>query len=229
VSVRGTWPDGFVDEMQPVNGWALVAHSGSTGVSTLEVVMTDASTVAVPNVQGGYSYPASCQPPPPPPPPELPPAGSEQPADAESARSAVTAAYQYVFTHGNDRAQNGNYVEDADNLKQFGDQARANFPQASDTITVAVGEIRFLSANEAALYFELKYDGGALFGQQIGYAKLIDGQWKISRDTMCMVFGWAGAQCDPPPDPARSTSGGSAPQTGTYQGPGQATATTTAN
>jgi hypothetical protein len=228
VRVRATWPDGFVDEMQPAGGWALVAHSGSTPVSTLEVVMTDASVVTLPNTPGGYAYPAQCQPPPPPP-PELPPAGSEQPADADAARQSVTEAYQYIFTAGHNPDDNGLYIENADALKAPGDQVKKNFPEASDTVTVTVGEIRFLSPTEAALYFELNYTGGALFGKQIGYAKLIEGRWKIEYDTMCMVFGWGGGQCDPPPDPARSTSGGSAPQPGTYSGPGEATATTTAN
>ena len=104
----------------------------------------------------------------------------------------MTDAYQSVFTHGTDPNNNGGYIEDADNLKAAGDQVKQNFPQASDTVTVEVGEIRFLSATEAALYFELKYNGGALFGKQVGYAKLIDGHWKIARDTMCMVLGWGG-------------------------------------
>jgi len=65
---------------------------------------------------------------------------------------------------------------------------KKNYPEATDTITVEVGDVVFLSKTEAALYFELKYTGGVMFGKQIGYAKLIDGQWKIARDTMCMVF-----------------------------------------
>lgn len=225
-NVRATWPDGSVDEMVPVEGWAIVAHNGATPASTLEVVLADGSTLPVKDFQNnyGYSYPAECNPPPPPP-AELPPAGDEQPADADAAKQSVTEAYQYVFTNGNDKSDNGLYLEDAENLKSAGDQAKSNFTTASDTITVEVGEIRFLSATEAALYFELKYDGGMLFGKQVGYAKLIDGRWKIARDTMCMVFGWAGSQCDPPPDPARSTTGGGAPPPGSYSGP---TATTTA-
>jgi hypothetical protein len=217
-TVRGTWPDGFVDEMAPENGWAIVAHTGATQVSALVALLADGSSLSLTSGQGGYTYPAKCSPPPPPP-PELPPAGSEQPADVTTASQDITTAYQYVFTHGNDRSNNGLYIEDAANLKTAGDQATKNFPTASDTITVEVGEIRFLSTTEAALYFELKYDGGTMFGQQIGYAKLIDGHWMIARDTMCMVFGWAGAQCDPPPDPARSHSAGNAPQPGTYSGP----------
>ena len=30
-NVRATWPDGTVDEMAPVGGWAIVAHSGTDG------------------------------------------------------------------------------------------------------------------------------------------------------------------------------------------------------
>jgi hypothetical protein len=206
-NVRATWPDGYVDEMAPVQGWALVGRNGNGLPNTIEAVLRDGSTTALSNFQNS-SYPSECSPPPPPP-PELPPAGAEQPDDVESATQGVTAAYQYVFTHGNDPTANGDYLEDADGLKSAGAQVKSNFPEATDTITVTVGEIRFLSKTEAALYFELNYQGGALFGKQVGYAKFIDGTWKIARDTRCMVLGWGGGQCDPPADPARSTTGAS--------------------
>jgi len=216
-NVRATWSDGAVDEMAPVDGWALVAHQGAASSSSIVAALKDGSTLEL-NSRANNSYPVSCQPPPPPP-PELPPAGSEQPADVAASKQGVTDAYKYVFTAGNDTTKNGDYIEDVESVKSAADTTKSNFPEASATVSVEVGEVRFLSANEAALYFELKYDGGALFGQQIGYAKLIDGHWKIERDTMCMVLGWGGGQCDPPPDPARSTSAGSAPQPGTYNGP----------
>jgi len=216
-NVRGTWGDGAVDEMAPLGGWAMVAHQGPASLTSLVASLKDGSTLEL-NSRANNAYPVSCQPPPPAP-PELPPAGSEQPADVAAAKQGVTDAYKYVFTAGNDSTKNGDYIEDVESVKSAADTTKSNFPEASATVSVEVGEIRFLSANEAALYFELKYDGGALFGQQIGYAKLIDGRWKIERDTMCMVLGWGGGQCDPPPDPAHSTSAGSAPQPGTYSGP----------
>src|SRR4051812_45100182 len=126
-NVRATWPDGFVDEMAPVNGWAMVAHNGATGASTVEAVMADGTTVPLKSSQFGGSFPASCQPPPPKP-LELPPAGEEQPADPETARQLVTKAYTYVFTAGNDRTQNANYVENSDALKAPADQVAKNFP-----------------------------------------------------------------------------------------------------
>jgi hypothetical protein len=209
--------------MVPVDGWAIVAHSGEVGPTAVEVTGPDGSITAIEGIEsnggyGGYSYPAACSPPPPRP-PELPPAGEEQPADPDAAVQGITDAYQYVFTHGHDPNNNGDYIENADALKAPAAQVKENFPEANDTVTVDVGEIRFLSATDAALFFELKYSGGAQFGQQIGYAKVIDGRWKIDYSTMCMVLGWGGGTCDPPPDPARATSAGSAPQPGTYAGP----------
>ncbi|MEY2452048.1 MAG: hypothetical protein QOD92_1622 [Acidimicrobiaceae bacterium] len=233
-TVRGTWPDGFVDEMAPENGWAIVAHTGATQVSALVALLADGSSLSLTNSQGSYMYPAKCSPPLPPP-PELPPAGQEQPADQAGATTAVQTAYNTVWDHTTEPTSRSQYIEDQPSIQSAIDASKKNFPQAADTITVEVGEIRFLSTTEAALFFELKYDGGQLFGKQIGYAKLVDGTWKVSRDTMCMVLGWAGGQCDPPPDPARSTSAGNAPQPGTYSGPSSASsassssAPTTAN
>jgi hypothetical protein len=201
-NVRGTWPDGAVDEMPPVNGWALVAHAGSTSPSAVEAILNDGSSVPIGDVA---VYPQQCQAPPPAP-PDLPAAGADQPADADSARAAITNAYQTVFTHGSDPETNAQYMEDAENIQPVAAKVKGNYSEATSTITVDIGEIRFQSPTEAALYFELKYTGGALFGKQIGYATLIDGTWKISRDTLCMVFSWGGGQCDPPPDPARSTA-----------------------
>ncbi len=222
-NVRATWPDGFVDEMAPQQGWAMVAHTGSDVPSTVVATASDGSTTALEQIP---PYPAECTPPPPPP-PSLPSPGSEQPDDVQAAKDGVTQVYETVYTHGFESPGDGTYVEDGTYLATLGAQVKQNYPEATDTITVEVGDIVFLSKTEAALYFELKYSGGALFGKQIGYAKLIDGSWKIARDTMCMVYSWGGVQCDPPPDPARSSGYGNAPSSAPSSGP--ATATTTPN
>src|SRR5262249_40005931 len=150
---------------------------------------------------------------PPPAPPALPPAGAEQPDDPAAAKDAITNAYQTVFTHGSDATLNQSLMEDPESLKDALDTTKSNFPQAVDTVTVNVGEIVFPSKPEAALYFELDYTGGALFGKQIGYAKFIDGTWKISHDTMCMVLGWGGGQCSGSSSGATGTGVSGAPVT----------------
>jgi hypothetical protein len=206
--VRADWADGFSDSMKPVNGWAVVMHNGSDASATI-TAFDAANTVVATLPANANSYgqePSECIPPPPPP-PALPAAGAEQPDDPDAARQAITDAYQTVFTHGSDPEKNATLIEDAEHVQPELAKTKANYPEATDTVTVDIGEIRFLSQTEAALYFELNYQGGALFGKQIGYAKLIDGTWKISRDTMCMVASWGGSQCDPPPDPSRSSTG----------------------
>jgi hypothetical protein len=210
--VQATWGDGFVDSMAPASGWAVVAHNGSH--TDVTITVADGSGAVLETfTPDEFTYqqpPPECVPPPPPP-PELPPAGTEQPDDVAAATQGVRDAYESVFTHGSDPEHNATLMEDPDTVQAALGTTKANFPEAADSVTIEVGEIRFLSQTEAALFFELKYTGGALFGKQIGYAKLIDGTWKISRDTLCMVAGWGGGQCDPPPDPSRASTAPSSP------------------
>jgi hypothetical protein len=195
-TVEAHWPDGFVDSMTPTTGWAVVAHNGTDSNATIVALSnTGAALKTLAGNTGLGQPPAECVPPPPAP-PALPPAGAEQPDDAAAARQAITNAYETVFTHGSDATANAALIEDPDSLKEAQEAVRSNFPEAIDTVTVTVGDIVFTSKTEAALYFELKYSGGAQFGQQIGFAKLIDGTWKISHDTMCVVLGWGGGQCN---------------------------------
>jgi hypothetical protein len=194
-TVRGTWTDGFVDSMAPQSGWAVVMHNGDVQTATIDVTDAGGNILKTFSVdQNTYAQTPSRCIPPPPAPPALPPAG-EQPDDPAAAKDAITNAYQTVFTHGSDATLNQSLMEDPESLRDALDTTKSNFPQAVDTVTVTVGDIVFTSKTEAALYFELDYTGGALFGKQIGYAKLIDGTWKISHDTMCMVLSWGGGQC----------------------------------
>lgn len=197
--VRATWPDGFVDHMAPADGWAVLAHK-SGDVPSITVTAGDGSTHPVATFSAGPPQP--CQSPA----PALPPVGAEQPDDPAGAKADITTAYQTVFTHDTDKTERGKYVEDAEALQPIGDQATSNFPEAASTITVDIGDIVFTSPTEAALQFTLNYTGGAEFGQQIGYARLIDGTWKIGRETMCMVYGWAGATCPGSPNGSTRTT-----------------------
>jgi hypothetical protein len=217
--VEAKWDDGFVDSMAPESGWAVLAHNGDpTGVTLTAFDGSGGVLLTIPGANNSYGQPPPECIAPPPEPPALPPPGAEQPDDPTAARVAITNAYTTVFTHGSDPETNTTLIEDADSLKDAQEAVKSNFPEAVDTVTVEVGDVVFTSKTEAALYFELKYTGGALFGKQIGYAKLIDGTWKISHDTMCMVLGWGGGQC----------GGGSVSGSGSAPGPLLVTPTTTA-
>ncbi len=212
--VKATWSDGFTDQMAPQGGWAVVMHNGTTSNATIDVRDSGGNTLKTFTVDPNtYAQPPAECTPPPPAPPALPPAGAEQPDDPTAAKAAVTNTYQTVFTHGTDATLNASLIEDSDSIKDALATTKANFPQAVDTVTVKVGDIVFTSKTEAALYFELDYTGGAMFGQQIGYAKLIDGTWKVSRDTMCTVLSWGGGQCS-----GSGTSGASGTSSGATGG-----------
>ena len=191
-SVRVTGQDGQVDEMAPVDGWVVLTLAGEHG--SAELTALDAAGAVVSTVTAGYEWyqPETCMPPP----PSLPEPTGEPPADVAAAEAAVREAYEMVFTAGVDPETRRPYLEDPDSHEAVGAQVRESYPEATDTIQVETGEVRFIDATNAALYFELTYEGGALFGEQIGFAKLIDGRWVIAKDTVCMVLGWGGGVCE---------------------------------
>lgn len=127
----------------------------------------------------------------------LPSAGTP-PADSEAATAGVRTAFEKAFT-----AVDGGplevVVQDGAVLAGALAQARSNFPRAVGTAWVAVAGIVFLDPDRAAVSFTVHYTGGAGFGQQLGYAVLDNGQWKVAYETYARVLGWAGVTSPPPP------------------------------
>jgi hypothetical protein len=188
--VKGTWPDGTVDEMDVVSGWAIVA-ANQGDPPALELTHADGSVTAAD--KGSFQPPAQCSPPPPPP-PTLPAAG-EQPADVASATDGVRHAFTTVYSAGSDKTVNRSLIQAFDELQPLFDQLKANYSEATSTVTVELGDVVFTSPTEAYILFELKYSGGALFGQQLGHAVYESDTWKIARDTSCLVISWGGLSC----------------------------------
>jgi len=125
-------------------------------------------------------------------------AAGTQPEDSEAAAAAVRTAFERAFT-----AVDGGplevVVQDGAVLAGALAQARSNFPEAVGTSWVAVADIVFLDPDRAAVTFTVHYTGGIGFGQQLGYAVLGGGQWKVAYETFARVLGWAGALTPPPP------------------------------
>lgn len=117
------------------------------------------------------------------------------PDDPEGAEAEVRAAYRAAFDHRADADERETAVAHLSDLQSLFDRAAQSFPEAVASITVEVREVVFTSPDAAAVRFELFYEGGAQFGEQIGHAVVVDDTWRVRRDTMCMVLGWAGVQC----------------------------------
>ncbi len=121
-----------------------------------------------------------------------------QPFVRARAEAAVKAAYAQAFTGGQDPAHSLAAVEDGPDLAATLAQAIQNFPEATHTAAVTTSDIVFTDPRHAALRFRIAYQGGIDFGKQNGNALIVDGKWKVSRGTYCMVMGWAGATCPSP-------------------------------
>jgi hypothetical protein len=127
-----------------------------------------------------------------------PPRAGRPPRDPAAAQLAIQRAFTRAFTGGQDPAYSLGAVADGPALAGALAQAMQNFPGATATAAVTTSDIVFTSPRGAALRFHLTYQEGADFGVQSGTALIVDGGWKVSRQTYCMVLGWAGASCPAP-------------------------------
>jgi hypothetical protein len=136
--------------------------------------------------------------------PALPPAGPS-PADPETARQQIRAAYTAGLVNSDPSFDPMSAIQDGPALEGARLQARANHPGPAATIRIGLGEIVFIDEVRAALHFQLNWSGAMTFGPQLGYAVLEGGRWRVARNTYCQVLGWAGVSCPPPP-PERPTT-----------------------
>lgn len=130
--------------------------------------------------------------PPLPAPGPLPVPGLEQPADLAAAEAGVRASYSEAFSASNDRLMRAAAVEGGA-LDAAYDEAAANFPEQTATVSVTTRGIVFVSPTEAVLDYELFYSGGPTLGPAQGRSVFVDGRWKVARDTVCGVLTIAGA------------------------------------
>lgn len=119
------------------------------------------------------------------------------PADPAGATAAITAAFEAAFTGGQDLTAALGAVEDGPSLRSTLAEARSYFPVVAATARVTTTDIVFVTPTHALLNYRLSYEGGIQFATQRGEAFLVDGVWKVGRETYCTVLSWAGAHCPP--------------------------------
>jgi len=125
------------------------------------------------------------------------------PPDEEAARAAVEDAFANMMVA--DETGNVRAVDGGSNLGRCLDEARDrhrvmvndNAPGA----TVQADIVRFVNDHEARVLFTIRVGAplNQTFGGRIGRAVLVDGEWKVARETFCEFMGFAGVQCPPPP------------------------------
>ena len=210
-SIRATFPGGASDEMEVVDGVAVLVGAAALDVgdepwdetATLEAF--SASGTSLGSVTAGLygahavwfaiedSFPGECSAP-----QELPPPGPEQPVDVEATGQAVTAAF--LTAHGaNDEAQDVQMaaIDDPTGFPELWEElATGTFAAQVNAAVVGVDDVVFQSATLAAIKYHWDVPGyGTSFYNRFGEVRLVDGAWKVTRATLCRDFALAGTAC----------------------------------
>jgi Clp amino terminal domain, pathogenicity island component len=125
------------------------------------------------------------------------------PEDEEAARRAI----EYAFTDPMELAVDGTLVnvEDGVSLKQYVDQVLARAGTFITTRINVVELVKFIDATRAVVYTRAEWRDGtplpAILHQE-GWAVLVDGRWKVSRETILERWAQAGVVIPPSSPPA---------------------------
>jgi hypothetical protein len=218
--LRATFPDGQVDEMEPVDGVAVLVGPASIEPGDpaeyettvpLEAFDADGTSLGTGTARSGVYFPAKlhgaressaplsgdeqsaeCFAP-----PELPPPGAEQPADPAAARAEIERLFGVRFADRTDEERLAN-LDDPTGMREVYEQLR-NGPYAEQVLgsRPVFRDLVFLSATRAAVQYETEIPGypPQAFGQQFGEVVFVDGRWKITRESVCRDVQLAGITC----------------------------------
>lgn len=134
------------------------------------------------------------------------PPGTERigppPVDEEAARTQIGEAFSHMM-EGDDASNSIPAVDGSENLCECLREAAQRNPAAAanSTMTITVDLVRFLNDHEARVSYSVVVSGGhnVQFRDRPGKAVLVDGNWKVDRDTFCQMMQIAGVQCPPRP------------------------------
>lgn len=132
-----------------------------------------------------------------------PPGVGARPPDEEAARAEVADAFSRM-TVVDDAAGCIPTVEGSANLveplreagRRFATRPPPGQPPMPPTV-VTVDSVRFASEEEAVVQYSLVYGAARVIGR-VGRAVLVDGRWKVARDTLCDLLSLIGVACPPP-------------------------------
>jgi len=69
----------------------------------------------------------------------------------------------------------------------------------TSSVLVTIDEVQFINDHQAQVSFTLKRNeiSGPVFHDHVDRAVMIDGKWKVERDTFCQLMGFMGVECPP--------------------------------
>jgi hypothetical protein len=121
------------------------------------------------------------------------------PDDADAARRAIEEAFVHSMDVGPDGRTLIN-VEDGAALADCAEQVRARVGPIVEQVEQTIDHVKFLDATTAVVWVTTLLYGlppiRGLYRRECR-AVLVDGRWKVSRDSMCESWRFAGVQCPP--------------------------------
>jgi hypothetical protein len=214
--VRATFPDGHADEMEPIDGVAVLVGPASIDADDpvdhdasvpLEALDGDGNSLGGGAARyGGYfagleeshsvSGPqnAECFAP-----QELPPPGDEQPADPAAARAGGEQLFgvRYSDMTDDDRLAR---LDDTTGMREVYERlVNSSYREQVLGSRTVFHDVVFLSATHGAVQYETEIPGypPQAFGLQFGEVFLVDGRWKLARESVCRDVQLAGITCPP--------------------------------
>jgi hypothetical protein len=194
--VRASFGNGS-DEMEPVNGIAVLAHLG-TGPVVVDALDAQGKTLATSTVANDAcvgvcsptptTLPAGAQ--------ALPAPGPEQPTDPGGARDGVTQAVAAAFEGSQSDQAMAGAIEGGNTLTSVFDALRAgSFARQVTEAKTVVDGIVFRSASIAAVKFHSDLGADGTSGPYFADAAHTADGWQVTRASYCQIVTAAGAHC----------------------------------
>jgi hypothetical protein len=123
------------------------------------------------------------------------------PANEAAARQIVTETFVSANDADTPLRRRIGYVDNPKGLEDAYEAASRSFPEALANYTVEVRDVSFTNKNEAIVVYDLLAPGAPVteFPNRRGEVVRIDGEWKVTRATVCGILGLAQAGgCGPP-------------------------------
>jgi hypothetical protein len=121
------------------------------------------------------------------------------PEDEEAALQAIFVAFQNSMEVGADGRTLIN-VEDGAALADCAEQVRIRSASIAPQVSQTIDRIKFLDATTAVVWLTTLLNGRpphpGLFRRECR-AVLVDGRWKVSRESMCASWAFGGVHCPP--------------------------------
>ena len=202
-NVTANFPGG-TDSVSAIDGVAVLATTLPAGelaslaetrvsIDGAEPTEVDQASLYDNNGQAIYERQLDCS-------PVLPQPG-EQPADPAAARAAVLDTWSKIVDEPTDIAAKTELIDDTTGIAGAAEQAKQAFPDAAANATFELVEMVFTAPDRVAVKYNVKIPPGSgqgdLVNGMIGEARLIDGQWKATRASVCALLSKGGGSCDP--------------------------------